>query len=174
MEPQFHRRHPLVDATLVLIALVLGSLALYQDYYKPPVASISGPSVLRARQGETVTLPIFIDTAGQTINAAEVYLEFDPAKFEVTSISKDGSFFTIWIKDEPAYSNDDGKISFAGGLPYPGFKGRGQVGTVTIKPKVAPLSTQLVFTTRTQVLLNDGLGTKVPLRMAAIPVEVTK
>ncbi|HSX48246.1 MAG TPA: cohesin domain-containing protein [Candidatus Nanoarchaeia archaeon] len=168
------QRHPLVDATLIVIAVALAGFALYRYLHKTPVATIGGPALVRVAQGQTVKVPIFINTAGQNINAAEVYMTFDPSQFEVVSVDKDGSFFQLWIKDQPAFSNERGEASFAGGLPFPGFKGRGQIGTVTIKPKVASLHTQFSFSSRTQVLLNDGKGTKVPLKTPAIPVEVTK
>lgn len=168
------RRHPLVDATLVVIAVALAGLALYRYLHKIPVASVGGPALVRVARGQTVKVPIFINTAGQNINAAEVYMTFDPSQFEVVSVDKDGSFFQLWIKDQPAFSNQRGEASFAGGLPYPGFTGRGQVGTVTIRPKLSQLNTQFSFTSRTQVLLNDGKGTKIPLKTPTIPVEVTK
>ena len=121
--------------------------------------------------GDITNVAINIDTKENTINAAEVYLTFDPQYFEVLSVDKAGSFFQIWIDNEPKFSNSNGTISFAGGLPTPGFKGMGKIGSVTIKAKKSG-STQINFTSKSRLLLDDTNGTFVPLRMDSIKVKI--
>jgi hypothetical protein len=127
------------------------------------------PSSIKVNQ--KITLPIFIDTSGLIINAAEVYLKFDPATLKVESASKENSFFQLWITDEPKFSNDKGEISFAGGLPKPGFQGRGQIGSVNIIPLKSGLQT-LSFDQKSRILLNDGVGTEAPLKLEPIKIKV--
>ncbi|MBI2062586.1 MAG: hypothetical protein HYT64_02770 [Candidatus Yanofskybacteria bacterium] len=62
-----------------------------------------------------------IDSAGETVNAAQAKLKFSPNIIEVKSISKDGSIFNFWLQ-EPKLSNTDGTIEFIGGTPS-GFSG---------------------------------------------------
>ncbi len=86
-------------------------------------------------------------------------------------MNKDGSFFTLWVKDQPAFSNSTGDISFAGGVTNPGFTGQGKVGSVILTANKA-LKTQLTFEPNTTVLLNDGLGTAIPLHLKPIEVSI--
>jgi hypothetical protein len=61
-----------------------------------------------------ITVNIKIDTAGETINAAQATIKFDPAILEVKSVSKEGSVFNFWLQ-EAVFSNTDGTVSFIGG-----------------------------------------------------------
>lgn len=133
--------------------------------------TIEMPSTLTVNRA--IEAPVFIDTHTDTINAAEVYLTFDPTAFRVESVSKDNSFFKIWIDKQPAFSNEAGTISFAGGLPTPGFQGRGQVGVITLLP-LKKGSVTLTFDPKTRILKNDGSGTTVPLLMPPITTRVTQ
>ena len=118
------------------------------------------PKLIKVNQA--ITLPIIIDTTGETINAAEIYLKFDSQAIKVESVSKDNSFFELWITDEPKFSNEKGEISFAGGLPTPGFKGKGEIGQIIFIPKKSGW-TEISFDSKTRALLNDGKGTAIPL-----------
>jgi hypothetical protein len=155
---------------LLVAAALAGAGWYWQKPSQPPMASISLPKT-ELRAGDKQTLPIEIDTAGQAINAAEVYIKFNPQLIQVESVSTDGSVFSIQIKDQPAFSNERGEISFAGGLPTPGFAGRGKIGSVTLAGKV-PGQARLIFDQRTQMLLNDGLGTAVSLRLDPVIVNI--
>ncbi len=154
---------------LLALIIIIGLGFLRQRVLAPQVASISGEVI--KREAQKVTVPIMIDTAGQTINAAEVFLKFDPAQMKVDSISVDGSIFSIQVKNQPAFSNTTGTISFAGGLPTPGFKGKGKIGSVILSVE-SPRKVSLTFLTNTQALLNDGLGTAIPLQLSPIEVDI--
>lgn len=155
---------------LLVVALFVVGLAVIMQTTKPRKASI-GASETTAQTGHQLKVPIEIDTGGLTINAAEVNLRFDNALVEVVRVSKEQSFFTLWIDDQPQFSNEAGTISFAGGVFSPGFKGKAQVGAVILRSK-RPLTTTLAFASGTQVLLNDGKGTAVPLELSPITVEM--
>ena len=153
----------------ILAVAVIGGIIIFSRKSSPKEASIGAPMPV-AETGHRVKLPIVINTAGQTINAAQIYLKFDPKVVQVESVSKEGSFFTLWVTDQPKFDNKSGHISFAGGIFTPGFHGQGQVGSVTLVAKSATKS-QLTFT-NTQVLLNDGQGTAVPLKLDPIQVNI--
>jgi isoleucyl-tRNA synthetase len=54
---------------------------------------------------------------------------------EVLSISKNQSIFSIWV-EEPKFSNNEGTISYNGGIPNPGYTGaNGEILTATFKVK---------------------------------------
>ena len=149
-------------------------LLLYQKqilHIRVIKTSIYGNTNNLAEINKKISIPIEINTQDKTINAAEAYLTFDPKAIRVESVSKSDSFFTIWITDEPKFSNEKGEISFAGGLPNPGFKGKGVIGSVEITPLKTGWQT-LTFDARTRLLLNDGLGTESPLEKELIRIKV--
>jgi hypothetical protein len=147
----------------LVIVLVLAGLASLLTRSKQSRLYLDVPSVVSASQQFTV--PLKVDTAGQAINAAEVSIHFDPKKLQVVSVNKDNSFFQLWIDNQPSFSNDTGDITFAGGIPTPGFTGAGTIGSVTFQPKL-PGATQLTYDEKSRMLLNDGVGTAVTLLLA--------
>lgn len=124
-----------------------------------------------AKVGQTVTIDINIDTRTRNINAAEVYLRYDPKMIKVISAEKEGSFFQLWIPDEPKFSQKSGTISFAGGLPTPGLTGKGKIGSVKAK-LIKRGETKIYFLQKSRMLLNDGKGTSTPLLMNPISVTI--
>ena len=146
------------------------SLFAFWRYNKAKEAMITLGAPKTVQVDQEFEIPVKIDTAGKNINAAEIYLEFDPSQLEVISVSKDNSFFTLWITDEPKFSNDRGDISFAGGLPSPGFTGIGQIGGIRIKAKKTGKIT-IEFDKKSRVLLNDGFGTKIKLKLDSVSIK---
>jgi hypothetical protein len=164
-----------IGILVLLILVVAGVISIVVTRFSrkvdPNQAFVSVQGTTTVNAGQKTTLPIIIDTKGQNINAAEVYLNFNPRLMRVDEITKDGTFFKIWIKDDPKFSNEKGEISFSGGLPNPGFTGKGQVGTITVT-LLQKQDAQLVFTPKTRVLLNDGKGTAIPLTIDPITIKV--
>jgi hypothetical protein len=91
------------------------------------------PSFRIYRAGEKFSLDIMIDVEGACINAAQAIIYFPSQKLQVVEISTTDSMFSFWIQG-PDWSNEKGEISFVGGLPSPGFMGKGgKVMTITFK-----------------------------------------
>lgn len=155
--------------SMLLIVAIVVFVLWRQNKVKEAEIILKIPKNVRVE--EEIDIPINIDTANQNINAAEVYLRFDPADLEVLSVSKDNSFFSLWIKDQPAFSNERGEISFAGGLPNPGFSGRGQIGSIKVKTKRKG-SILIEFDQKSRTLLSDGLGTEIKLHLDPINFKV--
>lgn len=82
--------------------------------------------------GERFDMQIRVDTDGSTINAAEAELTFDPRDLAVESLSADGSILGSW-PTEPAFSNTDGAIEFAGWTREPYVGRDGLLLTVTFR-----------------------------------------
>src|SRR3989344_8896537 len=81
-------------------------------YFSPSSGTVSA--------GQSFSIVVRVNTGGTAINAAEGSIVFDPAQLSVSSISKSGSIFTIWA-EEPKFSNAEGTVEFAGGVPNPGY-----------------------------------------------------
>jgi hypothetical protein len=108
--------------------------------------------------GSTFSVEIELDTGGESINAAEGTLIFDPDKINVVSISKSGSIFTLWTT-EPTFSNSLGTIQFGGGTPE-SFKGSS--GTIiTIRFHAKLVGTNNVNFSAGSVLAADFKGTNI-------------
>jgi len=108
--------------------------------------------------GETFSVELKLDTAEDLINAAEVKIYFPEENLEVLGIKTEGSIFSLW-PEEPVFSNESGEISFAGGLPHPGFKGAGKMIAIEFKAKKAGEAV-LTFD-ESKILADDGLGTNI-------------
>lgn len=109
--------------------------------------------------GEVFSVLVKLDTGGRTINAAEAFLEFPAEEIEVKEVSFENSIFDIW-PSEPFYSNEEGFISFGGGLPTPGFNGSsGTILTIFFEAKKEGQAA--VNFSQARVLADDGLGTDI-------------
>lgn len=106
----------------------------------------------------TFTVRVAVNSDGQSINAAEGTLKFNPAELSVISVNRSTSVFNLWVT-EPTFSNSAGTVTFSGGSPT-GYNGNGgTVFTVTFKTLTAGTS-KLTFSSGA-VLANDGRGTNV-------------
>lgn len=154
-----------VIGLVVVIGFVAAAL-LWPDHR----AKISFKLPAQLSQGQIIEVPLKI-SADQTINAAEFYFDFPANLLSVKEIKKDGSFYQLWVKDSPGFDNPKGTIYLAGGLPSPGFTGQnGLVATVVFTVKSAG-SGHITLESKSRVLLNDGLGTAMPLNWQ--PVNFT-
>ena len=116
------------------------------------------PSAASITVGDTVALTVRLNSAGVAVNNAEGSLSFSPSMFDLVSVQKDASLFTIWIS-APSYDGN-GTIAFNGGLPSPGYEGRdGFLFKVVLRAK-SP-GTSAVALSNAAVRANDGLGTDV-------------
>jgi len=108
--------------------------------------------------GDSFNVSVKVDSGDNEINASEGVLVFNPKELEVVSISKSGSFFTLWTKD-PVFSNIGGKIEFGGGTQKGFFSSGGTIMSITFRAKISATS-QVNFSSGA-ILAADGMGTNV-------------
>ena len=109
--------------------------------------------------GDTATLNVVLNSEGIAVNNAEATITFPTELFDVLSISRSGSIFSLWV-EEPYFSNSSGVITLDGGVPTPGFNGsNGPVVSIVVRAKKNGQAA-FVFSSAT-VRANDGLGTDV-------------
>lgn len=99
-----------------------------------------------------------VNSGGDSINAAEGTLIFNPAEVQVTSLSKSGSIFGLWTT-EPIFSNSSGTIVFGGGTPSNFTGSSGTILTINFKAK-SVASAQVNFSSGS-VLAANGQGTNI-------------
>lgn len=145
-----------VMRSIIKIAFVL-CVFLVAASVEAATLSVS-PSTGVYTAGQTFTARVVVNTAGDTINAAEGTLSFNPAELSVVRVTK-GSIFNLWTS-EPSFSNTAGTITFSGGATPPGYKGSsGTALNVTFRIKNA--GAPRVSFKSGAVLAADGRGTNV-------------
>ncbi len=154
---------------ILIIALISVGVVLFRRATRPATIGIGQPPQWRVNQ--LATVPVFLETGDQTVNAAEIFLTYDPSEFRVVSVNGDGSFFRLWITGEPRVDETRHEISFAGGLPSPGWHGRGQIGTITLIPQRRGVM-HLTIEPKTRILINDGRGTPAALRSQSLALTI--
>lgn len=153
-----------------IFAFFLVFLLIGLSFLFVPMANSAGnaslyfsPSSGSVIAGQNFSLAVRVNTSGVAINAGEGSIVFDSTKLQVVSISKTSSVFTLWAT-EPSFSNADGTIEFAGGIPNPGYSGsNGTVITINFKAKTATTIkgyTDIVMVSGA-ILANDGEGTNI-------------
>ncbi|MFH1656967.1 MAG: cohesin domain-containing protein [bacterium] len=139
---------------IVFTVLMFGPLAIVaQDasfYVSPAQGNYS--------VGQTFSVKVMVDTDAAAINAAQATLSFPTDKLKISSVSKTSSIFSLWVQD-PAYSNTQGTLDFGGGLPSPGFAGRGQVLNISFLTK-ATGQAEISFS-QEKILANNARGTNI-------------
>lgn len=109
--------------------------------------------------GSTFYVDVSINVDGIAINAAQANLSFPADKLKIIQLSKNSSIFTLW-PTEPVFSNQDGRISFVGGLPNPGFIGNaGKVFSILFQAKSTGEAT-ITFSGEI-ITANDPYGTNI-------------
>lgn len=114
---------------------------------------------------------IYITSSNQAINLVQADFRFDPTSIEIKEIVTDQSFGTVFIKKD--FYNGLGVINIAGGLPSPGFIGKGLLARVVfVRKQATDVSLELLGSSR--VFANDGKGTNLLSPAAYTKIEIGK
>jgi hypothetical protein len=133
---------------------------------------ILSPSSVTTKVGKTFSIDITVSNNLDAINAVSAALSFPHDTLQVVSVSKKGSFLTLWA-EEPVFSNEKGTLSFEGVALNPGFnKVTGKTLTVTFKAIQA--GNISVSVKSGSILANDGNATDVLKTMGAAFVYVNE
>ncbi len=109
--------------------------------------------------GDSFSVSVYVSSTDQAINAASGAILFPQDKLEISSLSKSGSIFSLWVQ-EPSFSNSAGTVNFEGIVLNPGFTGaNGKIITLNFKVKTAGAG--LLNFSSGSVLTNDGKGTNI-------------
>lgn len=110
-------------------------------------------------EGSTFQVPVVIDTRGQSINAIELHINFNPKRLQIVEPTGQQSIIGLWV-ETPVYSNTFGTLKLVGTIPGGITTKSGLIVNITFKG-LAPGDTRLTISSKSQVLANDGLGTSV-------------
>ena len=117
------------------------------------------PSSVTTKVGKTFSIDLVVNNNIDAINAASALITFPQDTLSVVSVSKTGSFISLWA-EEPAFSNEKGTVTLEGVALNPGFnKATGKIITITFK---ALQEGNVSITVKSgSVLANDGNATDV-------------
>ncbi len=110
-------------------------------------------------EGSTFVVSIMLDTKGQSVNAVELHVGFNPKKLQIVEPAGQQSIIGLWV-EPPVYSNTFGTLKLVGTIPGGVNTQSGVIANITFKALTSG-STRLTISPRSQVLANDGLGTPV-------------
>lgn len=154
MFQRLHKKFTL-SSVILFFVVIFGGWGIQVE-----AASLSfSPLTKTVSTGNILSVKVVVNTEGRYINNTEGTVQFPADLLEVISVNKQSSIFTLWV-EEPSYSNSQGKISFNGGLPTPGYSGgAGEVVSITFRAKKAGTAS-LVYVD-SSVRENDGYGTDI-------------
>src|SRR3989344_4016179 len=109
-------------------------------------------------EGSTFQVPILLNTREKNINGIEVRVNFNKDKLSIINPTGGTSIIGVWV-EPPGYDNTRGTASYVGVVPNGITTQSGLIGTITFKAK-APGNAVVSISSNSNILLNDGLGTK--------------
>ncbi|MFC1663582.1 cohesin domain-containing protein [Patescibacteria group bacterium] len=125
----------------------------------PEAKLFLSPSTGSFLVGSTFDISIIVDTGNVPVNAIKADLKFPADKIQIVSPSSGKSFISIWL-EQPAYSNTEGTISFAGGTPDGINTSSGVISTITFRTIKAGEAIVKILPS-SSVLAHDGKGTEI-------------
>lgn len=145
------------------------------------------PNNAELARGDTLKVSVRLDTdEGECVNVVDGVLSYSE-NIQPVDISRGASILSMWV-EEPVIDTTNRTITFAGGIP------NGYCGRIAGDPRLtnvvvdllfqspgfvigagsATNTAEIVFAKQTQVLLNDGKGTKAPLTAYGANIELLK
>lgn len=130
-----------------------GSVGVSQVYISPKSGTFEVGSVFEAQ--------VFLDSKGNSVNAVDLEMNFDPKKVQIVKPSGGKSIFGIWI-EPPTYDNKTGKLKMSGVIPEGIVASSGLLASVSFKV-IETGESSVRVSDESSVYLNDGSGTEKPL-----------
>lgn len=121
-------------------------------------------------QNEDFLVQVFVDTKDLTVNALEGTVIFSSDFLELKEIRDGNSVVNFWINKPQNTAN--GQVSFSGITPG-GFSGaKNFLFSLVFKAK--KIGSSSISFDKLQILKNDGLGTKVPIKASSLVFSIIK
>lgn len=122
------------------------------------------------KQDEVLTLMIFLNTEGQSINTLEGDLKYDEKFLKAEAINIGGSFVSFWV--EKPDNKIPGSIHFAGVTPGGISSVKGEVFKVVFRA-MQKGETNLSLN-NVNLFLNDGQGTQASTKSSSMTIKIIK
>lgn len=123
-------------------------------------------------QDDTFLVSLKISATDKSINAVDGTVLYDQSRLEIKEVSTGNSWFTLWPKP-PAFSNENGSLSFVGGASG-GFLGEGGTVLRIVFLAKSKGEAKIDFLDGFSVFLNDGLGTSINPWLRPFSLNISK
>lgn len=144
---------------ILCLALLVGGLAFGRPAgaVGPSIHLVGPAGVVRA--GDTFSLEVRMNSAGQVVNTADLHLIFSPTYLQVLRVDRQQNVWPLW-PELPTWNNQQGSISLIPGRPHGVVAIDAPVATIIFR-SLASGFTQIVFDqVKSGVYLNDNQGTR--------------
>lgn len=127
-----------------------------------------------------------VDNEGECLNAFGVEVNYDNSLIRAIDFAVGDSIISLWV-EPPKIDHENGKISFAGGVPG-GYCGRvsgdpgltNVLGTIVFQVPafrvggMSSIEAEISFSPGTEIRLSDGLGTLADLKTREAIINITE
>lgn len=126
---------------------------------------VTGQSTVKI--GDTVTVDVKIDSPDVAVNAVQATVQFPKDILSVTNLDYSSSVFSFWLQ-KPAYSNENGEVTFIGGSTE-GFVGQ-SLQVLRINFKVVGTGQAPINFTDAAVTASNGSGSNILSAMNGVNI----
>ena len=152
-----------------LIIRFIISIILFSSLSCVAVASDAllyfSPNLGEYEIGTTFDVGVQINTGTDPINAVQARVIFNPEELRVVEISKGDSVLGSWTQ-LPAFSNEDGELSFAGSTDESYIGVDGKIVVITFEA-LKNTQTEVIFADGAAILADDGLASNILTKMGS-------
>jgi hypothetical protein len=156
---------------LIVLILVIFAGVLIGAFSREGAVLYLEPKNIETKEMDSFEVKVMVDTKENVINSARGIIVFEKDKLEVLEIKKENSIFKFW-DNTTSFSNYEGKIVFGGGLPSPGFTGKGLILEIVFRAKKVDKGN--INFKDGAVLANDNKGTDILSKMEGASFSVKK
>lgn len=142
----------------ILLTLLLGLALARPTLAADVVVQLKIPAGL-IRTGDVVPVQVTLDSAGQSVNAADIRITYPTTVLEVDRIVREQAIFTLW-PEQPSWDNAHGQLKILGGRPNGIISAGGSVATIYFRVQQSGVWHLMVDPVTSAVYLNDGQGIK--------------
>ncbi len=159
-----------LKTTLLSMVLLSSAILTMPQHLRAAGASVTvAPPAGMIRAGDTIAVPVLIDSAGENINAVMVTLRYSTALLRAERVAREQSFLQLW-PEEPRVDAAQGIVTFTGGRPGGIIASRATAVTIYFTVLAGGTATIMFDTASTALYLHDGEGTKVA--STALPTDI--
>ncbi|MEY2641003.1 MAG: hypothetical protein RL150_396 [Candidatus Parcubacteria bacterium] len=145
-------------AFLMPAQLQAQALDVYAPELIPNVSLLISPQTASFVEDSTFDVPIILNTRGNSVNSVNVKITYDTKRFSIVGPSGKTSIIGVWV-EPPAFNNATGVATYTGVIPGGITTSSGVISAITFKAKT-PGQGSITISNDSEVLLNDGFGTK--------------
>lgn len=147
---------------IIMMTVPVGMHAQSRDVYAPElvpnVSLLISPTTASFVEESTFDVPIILNTRGNSVNSVNVKVTYDANRFSIVGPSGKTSIVGVWI-EPPTFNNSSGIATYTGVIPGGITTSSGIISSITFKAKT-PGQGSITISNDSEVLLNDGFGTK--------------